>query len=201
LLQDHAAHIAAHQAFMQDPEVMQTIGQNPQANVIMAALQAHISEHMGYKFRAQVEQQMGVALPMPDQKLPPEVEQQLSRLIAQASQQVLQASKANAAQAQAQQQLQDPIVQMEQQKLQIQQAELQLEQQKQQAEQQFRQAEIQAALLKINNQKEVDMARIQAEIAHNHGKAAQDEQKLRLELAVDAAKTAAKIEADKQKNA
>jgi hypothetical protein len=30
MYQDHQAHIATHQAFMQDPMVMQTIGQNPQ---------------------------------------------------------------------------------------------------------------------------------------------------------------------------
>jgi hypothetical protein len=199
ITQNHDAHIAVHQAFTQDPQVMQMIGQNPQASAITAALQAHISEHVAFKFRAQVEQQMGVALPPPNEKLPDEVEHQLSALMAQASIQVVQQNKAMAAQAQAAQQQQDPVMQLEMQKVQIQQAELQLKQQKEQAEQQFRQQELQASLLKIQNQKEVDMARLQAEIAHNHGIAAHEEAKLRLQLGVDAAKTAAKLEADRQK--
>ena len=41
IYQDQQAHIATHQTFMQDPVVMQTIGQNPKANQIMAAMQAH----------------------------------------------------------------------------------------------------------------------------------------------------------------
>jgi len=199
IFQDQEAHLAAHQAFLQDPIITQTIGQNPQANQIMAALQSHIAEHLGFKYREQIQKQMGVNLPMPNQKLPPEVEVSLSALIAQASQQVLQNNQGQAQQAQIQQQQQDPIVQMEQQKLQIAQAELQLAQQKQQAEQAFRQAEIQTEQLKIQTQKEIEMAKIQAETAHNVGKAAAEEQKMRMELAVDTAKAAAKIEADRQK--
>jgi hypothetical protein len=38
IYQDHAAHIATHQAFMQDPSIMAFIGQNPAAQQIMAAL-------------------------------------------------------------------------------------------------------------------------------------------------------------------
>ena len=209
IFQDHQAHLTAHQTFMQDPVVMQTLGQNPQANQIMASLQAHVAEHLGFKYRSDIEKQMGVALPPPDEPLPPEVESQLSQLIAQAGQQLLQANQSQAQQAQIQQQLKDPIVQMEQQKLQIQQAELQLLQQKQQAEQAFRQAEIQneqmkiqnqkeIEIMKIQNQKEIEMAKLQATKAHNHSSAAAEEHKLRMELAVDSAKTAAKLEADKE---
>jgi len=153
---------------------------------------------LGFKYRSDIEKQMGVALPPPEEPLPPQVEAQLSQLIAQASQQLLQTNQGQAQQAQIQQQLQDPVVQMEQQKIQIQQAELQLLQQKQQAEQQFKQQELQISMLKVQNQKEIDIARIQADIAHNHGSAAAENQKLRMELAVDTAKAAAKIEADKE---
>ena len=48
MYQDHQAHIATHQAFMQDPMIMQTIGQNPMANQIMGSLQAHIAEHTAF---------------------------------------------------------------------------------------------------------------------------------------------------------
>jgi hypothetical protein len=102
ITQDQQAHIAAHQMFMQDPLVMQTIGQNPKANLIMAALQSHIAEHLGFHYRTMIEKQMGVPLPPPNEHLPDDVEVQLSRLVAEASSQVLQSNTAQAQQAQAQ---------------------------------------------------------------------------------------------------
>ena len=65
IYQDHDAHIATHMAFMQDPMIMQSIGQNPQAKPIMAALQAHIAEHLGFRYRKQVEEKLGAPLPPP----------------------------------------------------------------------------------------------------------------------------------------
>jgi hypothetical protein len=58
-------------------------------------------------------------LPSPEEKLPPEVEVQLSQLIAQAGKQLLEENKGEAAQQQAQQMQQDPLVQMQQQDLAI----------------------------------------------------------------------------------
>ena len=84
IYQDHDAHIAAHQAFMTDPVVTKTIGQNPQANQITAALQAHMAEHLGFQYRRQVEKQLGVTLPEPGKQLPEQVEVELSRLVATA---------------------------------------------------------------------------------------------------------------------
>lgn len=113
IFQDHDAHMAAHQAFMQDPMIAQTMGQNPMAQQMMGSIMAHIAEHMAFKYRAMIEKTLGVALPPPDEQLAPETEAQLSRLVAQASQQVLQQNVAAAQQAQAQQQLQDPLIQMQ----------------------------------------------------------------------------------------
>jgi hypothetical protein len=144
IYQDHDAHIAAHQAFMSDPVVMQTIGQNPQANQIMGALQAHIAEHLGFQYRSQIEKQMGVALPAPDKTLPEDVEVNLSRLVATASQQLLQLHQQQAAQQQAQQQAQDPIVQMQQQELQQKMQEIQRKAQKDQTDAQLRSQQIQS---------------------------------------------------------
>ena len=45
-------------AFMQDPMIAQMIGQNPQAKQIMASLQAHIAEHLGYKYRKDIEERL-----------------------------------------------------------------------------------------------------------------------------------------------
>ena len=114
IYQDHEAHMTTHQAFMQDPSIMAQIGQNPMAQQIMASLQAHIVEHMAFKYRKQIEERLGVPLPAPDQELPEEVELELSRLIADAGKQVTQINSQQAAQAQAQQQAQDPMFQLQQ---------------------------------------------------------------------------------------
>jgi hypothetical protein len=120
--QDQDAHIAAHQNFLQDPQTAAIIGQNPMANQITAAMQAHIAEHFGFKYRLMIEQQLGAPLPYikeDDEQIPEEYEVQISRLVAQASTQLLQQNQAAAAQQQAQEQAQDPIVQMQMQELQI----------------------------------------------------------------------------------
>ena len=119
IYQDHDAHIAVHTSLMQDPLMAAQIGQNPQAQKMMAEIQAHIAEHLAFAYRRKVEEQLGVPMPAPDQDLPEDVEVQLSRLVAQASQQVLAQSKGQAAQQQAQQQAQDPMVQMQQAELKI----------------------------------------------------------------------------------
>ena len=123
--QDHQAHLTVHNAAMQDPTFTQAIGQNPNAQAIMQAAQAHIAEHMGFQYRREIEMQLGMPLPDPKEKLSPEVEQQISKLVADAATRVLQTHQA-AQQAQiAQQQAQDPIVQMQQKELQLKEQEIQ----------------------------------------------------------------------------
>jgi len=122
--QDHQAHIATHQAFMQDPMTMQIIGQNPVGQQVMAALQAHIMEHYGYQYRNMIEQQVGAPIPLMDNKdedepLSEDMEAALSRLVAKAAVQLVQQNRAAMAQQQAQAQAQDPIIQMQMQELAI----------------------------------------------------------------------------------
>jgi hypothetical protein len=143
IYQDHDAHIAVHMALMQDPLMAAQIGQNPQAQKMMAEIQAHVAEHLAFAYRKKVEEQLGVPMPKPDEDLPEDVEVQLSRLVAQASQQVLAQSKGQAAQQQAQQQAQDPLVQMQQQELQIKMQDAQTKAQKVQGDLAIRQAEVQ----------------------------------------------------------
>lgn len=131
IYQDHQAHIQVHTAAMQDPMIMQTMGQNPMAQAIMAAAQAHIAQHVAFEYRKQIEEQLGVPYPAPDEEMDEEMEVQISRLAAAAAQKVLQNSKSQAAQAQAEQAQQDPIVQMQQQELQMKQQEVQIAQQDQ----------------------------------------------------------------------
>jgi hypothetical protein len=123
IYQDHSAHMATHMALMHDPMIMQLIGQNPQAQQMMGAIMAHVAQHLAFSYRSKIEEQLGVQLPPPDVQLPPDVEVQLSRLVAQASQQLLQSNTAQAQQQQAQQQAQDPALAIEQGKLQLQKAE------------------------------------------------------------------------------
>ena len=143
IYQDHDAHIAVHMALMQDPLMAAQIGQNPQAQKMMSEIQAHVAEHLAFAYRKKVEEQLGVPMPKPDEDLPEDVEVQLSRLVAQASQQVLAQSKGQAAQQQAQQQAQDPLVQMQQQELQIKMQDAQTKAQKVQGDLAIRQAEVQ----------------------------------------------------------
>jgi hypothetical protein len=130
LTQDHEAHIAVHMAAMQDPKIMQVMGQNPNAQAIMAAAHAHIAEHLGFAYRQKVEQQLGVPLPPPDEPQNPQVEAQLAPLIAQAAQQLLMNNQKEVAQQQAQQAAQDPMVQMEMQKLQLEGKKVSIQEQK-----------------------------------------------------------------------
>jgi hypothetical protein len=112
--QDHQAHLAVHQAAMQDPKIMQLVGQNPQAPIIQQAMMAHLMEHTAFAYRQQIETAMGVPLNTPEDKLPPDVEMQLSAQLAQAAQQSLQQNQQAAAAAQAQAAQQDPVVQAQQ---------------------------------------------------------------------------------------
>ena len=184
IYQDHDAHIATHTSFMQDPMIAQMIGQNPQAQQIMASLQAHIAEHLGFSYRKQIEERLGAPLPPPNEELPEEVEVNLARLVADAGKQLTQAHQQQAAQQQAQQQAQDPILQLRRQEAATKQAEVQRKAQKDAADVQIRMVE---------QQRKVEADKIDALL---------EAKKLELEkasIAVDAAqaKVKAKTETDK----
>ena len=149
IYQDHEAHIATHTSFMQDPMVAQLIGQNPQAKQIMASLQAHIAEHLGFSYRKKIEEKLGAPLPAPNEQMTEDMEVQLSRLVADAGKQLTQANKQQAAQQEAQQKQKDPIIQMKQAELQIKQAEEQRKAANDQADQKIKQFEMQLKEQKI----------------------------------------------------
>jgi len=154
IYQDHDAHIATHTSFMKDPMIAQQMGQNPQAQMLFASMQAHIAEHLGFSYRRQIEERLGVSMPAPDTELPPEMEVQLSRLVAQASQQLLQIHQGQAAQQQAQQAAQDPLVQLQQAELQIKQQEVQRKAQKDAADLQLAQEKLGIDRDKVQVQKD-----------------------------------------------
>jgi len=130
--QDHEAHIATHMSLMNDPMVQQMMSKDPQAQAKAAAGMAHLAEHMAFAYRNKIEQQLGVPLPPLEDPLPEDIEVDLSRLIAQAAEKVLQNSQAMAQQQQAQQQAQDPVLQIQMQELQLKAQEQQRKQQKDQ---------------------------------------------------------------------
>jgi hypothetical protein len=133
IYQDHRAHISTHMSLIQDPMVMQMIGQSPMGQQMQAAVMAHVAEHMAFAYRQQIEEQLGVPMTAPDAELDEQTEVQLSRLVAQAAQQLLQSNVQQAQmaqqQAQAQQMAQNPMVQMQQAELQLRAQELQRKEQ------------------------------------------------------------------------
>jgi len=170
IYQDQDAHIAAHTTFMKDPMIAATMGQNPMAQQMMAAIQAHIAEHLGFLYRRKIEEQMGVPLPPPDQKLPEDVEVQLSKLIAEASAQLLQTNMAQAQQQQAQQQAQDPLIQMQQAELQIKAEEVKRKTAKDQADMALAQARLAIDAERIKAESQREAMRLQSQQKQNEQK-------------------------------
>lgn len=117
--QDHKAHIAVHLAAIQDPKILELISQSPMAKTIEAAAEAHIREHLAFEYRKQIEEQMGVPLPAEGEPLPRDVEEELSRVVAQAAGKLLRKDQAEAQEELIQQRLQDPIYQQQEKELEI----------------------------------------------------------------------------------
>ena len=168
LYQDHASHITVHMAAMHDPKVMEVLqgayANNPQALATLeAALSAHITEHLGYEYRKQVEQAMGQQVPSygdsPEDEdsqvgIPPQLELQISQLAAKASQQLLQQHVQEQTDQQNQQKQQDPIIQLQQQEMQIKQQDLQRKTKKDDMDNAFKQAQLQLQGAKVKEQGE-----------------------------------------------
>jgi hypothetical protein len=167
--QDHESHIKVHMMAMQDPIVMQLVGQNPKAGQIQGAMMAHVAEHVGFAYRQKIEQQMGMPLPPEGEKMSPEVEVALSSMMAQAAQQVLQQSQQQAAQQQAQQQAQDPVLQMQQQELQLRQQEVQIKSQEVQGKLQLEQQRLQMDSMAKMEQAKQNNKKIQIDAMNKAG--------------------------------
>ena len=185
IYQDHDAHIATHQSFMQDPMIAQTIGQNPQAQQIMASLQAHIAEHLGFRYRKQIEEKLGAPLPPPNEEMPEDMEVNLARLVADAGRQLTQAHQQEAAARQAQQQAQDPMVQLQQAELQLKGQEAQRKAQKDQADIQLKAAELERKSRKDEADAALEMEQLKLD---------------REELVIDAKKAGVKMAAERRKD-
>ena len=166
LAQDHKAHIVVHMAAMQDPKIQALLQQNPMAQAMQSAMMSHINEHLGFEYRKQIEETLGMQLPAQtdesgeEVQMSPEVEARLSPMLAQAAQQLLQKNMQEAQQAQAQQQAQDPIVQMQMQELQLKAQENQRKAAKDQADNAIKTAQLQVERDRIQTQQATDDKRI-----------------------------------------
>ena len=190
--QDHEAHISVHMAAMQDPKMRELVGQSPFAQAIGQAMAAHITEHVAFQYRREIEKMLGVEMPNEDQPLPEDVEIEISRLAKDAAEKLLQKDQMEAQQQQIQQQQQDPVVQMQQMELQMKQRELEhkiaMDTQKLQLDAMAKSsnAQIQAERIAAENQREG--ARLGVKLATDLDKSQREDQKEGAKLGIEIAK-------------
>ena len=184
--QDHKAHLDVHMAFMNDPKIRQLVGQSPNAGVVQAAIEAHIAEHLAFEYRKQLEEQLGVPLPTPNEVLPEDAEVEVSRLAARAAEQLLQKNTAEVQQQQIAQQQQDPIIQMQQQELQIKQMEAQAKAQKMQADTALDQAKLELEKMRLESDERIAGAKLGANAVMDNRKIASQELMAGTKLGIDA---------------
>ena len=175
IYQDHEAHIQAHMAFIEDPKILQIAGRSPLAKQMVAAMSAHVQEHLAFAYRQQVEKELGVNLPAPDENLPEDIELRIARLVAPAAEQLKGKNEQEMAQQKAQEQAQDPVVQMAQRELAI--------------------KEMQA-----QSKAQIDQARLQLETAKAMSKANYDSQKLNRDEEIRKAELAVRVAEDNAKD-
>lgn len=188
IYQDHEAHITVHMAAMQDPKVAALMGQNPNAQAMMAAMQAHIAEHLAFEYRRQLEEQAGVPLPPPDAQMDENTELAVSRLAAAAASQLLQKNQAEAQAQQNQQAAQDPIVQMQQAELQLKAKDVELKEKKLQIDAADKADRIELERERLDTQKEIAGLQVGAKMATDKANLSAKEQMEGLRIGVDIAR-------------
>jgi len=199
--QDHQAHIAVHMAAMQDPKIMQLVGQNPQAQAMQAAMMAHINEHVAYEYRKQMEMRMGIELPFhPDEDdsdekaMPQEVEVRVSQMAAQAAQQMLQQNQQEAQAQQNAQAQQDPIIQLQQQEMQIKQGELELKTKKLATDAAAKADQLQIERDRIESQEKIAGMNAQIKVITDDKNRLAKEGEMGAKLGIDLAKSKAQMQ-------
>jgi len=200
IYQDHEAHIQTHMSLTENPQVMEIMGKSPNAKKAMAEMSAHVQEHLAFKYRQEIEKELGVELPTPNESLPEDIEYRISRLVAPAAAQITgKAAKEQQAQ-QAQKQAQDPIIQMRQQELQIKQQEVQ---QRAQAEMAKIQLDMQKLAMKseidkerLDQQERLETAKLGAKIAETNSKEELESARIAVEDQLAGAKLGVQVAKD-----
>lgn len=188
IYQDHEAHLAVHMTAMQDPKMQQMLGQNPNAQAMMAAAMAHINEHLAFEYRKQIEEMAGVPLPAPNAEMDEETELAISRLAASAAQKLSGKNQAEAAQQQAQQAAQDPIVQMQQKELEIKEKEVGIKEKKLMIDAADKADRLELEQSRISAQKEIAGLQVGAKIATDKANLSAKQQEAGLRIGVDIAR-------------
>ena len=179
--QDHEAHIAVHTAAAQDPKLQQIIGQSPFASVIQNAMAAHIAEHVAFQYRKEIEGQLGVPMPSEDEPLPQDVEEQLSKLTAEASAKVLNKSKAEIAQQEAKEQQQNPLTVIQQKEMALKEAEFA-------HKQQMDMAKIKLDAEQKQKDQQIDLAKVATKAIQDEQKGKREEIKQGIQEGIDLAR-------------
>jgi hypothetical protein len=174
IYQDHEAHIQTHMAMIQDPSIMEIMGKSPNAQKAQSALSAHVQEHLAFKYRQDIEKQLGVELPAPDQPMPEDIEYRISRLVAPAAAQLSGKAAKEQQMQKNEKQMQDPLIQIQMQELQIKQQQVQqraeAEMAKLQLEAQKAMAKAQLDQQKLDQQSQIEQARLGVKISETNSK-------------------------------
>ena len=187
MYQDHEAHIKVHQSMAQDPKILAIVSRSPNAQAIQAAMEAHIAEHVAFQYRREIEKQLGVELPDPEEPLPEDIEFRLSQLVAPAAEQLLGKDQAEAEQQRIQQQMEDPVFKQRERELEIREQEVQ--------------ADFQAKMAKIEEDRRKAQERSNLErdrLSYQREKAENDQKLKAAELLADVELEQAKLESDEK---
>ena len=191
MYQDHEAHIITHMAMADDPKIKELIGQSPNANAILGAFSEHVTEHIGFQYRREIEEQLGVPLPPPEQPLPEDIEVRLSKLVAEAAQRVLNKDLAEQRQKEIQEKMEDPVIQQRERELDIREQDVQRKM-KADAE------KIATDIKKIESQEKIAGAKIGAELITDKEAITSQEKIAGAKIGKDVAETLLDIDSKKK---
>jgi len=180
--QDHQAHLQVHMVLKNDPEMGQQVQNTQLGGASLAALDAHIREHLGFLFRKQIEDELGVELPPMGEELPAQIEKKLSVLIAQAADQMLGKKQQQQEQQRIAQQQQDPVIQQRQQELEIRAAEVQRKAQADQQKSMLDQQKLAADIEDDENKIQLEAQKLQLEAAKLSAELGIERQKIEIDL-------------------
>jgi hypothetical protein len=197
MYQDHDAHIRIHQAAAEDPKVRGLVEKSPMALAIQNAMAAHLQEHLAFLYRSEIEKELGVALPPPNEPLPEDVEVKLSRLVAEAAERLLKKDISEVQQEENQKLAEDPVIQMQQKRLELEASDIE---RKAQTDQARIIANMQQAAMRhksekdrMESQAEIDAMRIGVDIAKSRAETDSDEREISNKEAMEKAKLVADV--------
>ena len=204
--QDHEAHMRVHMALKSDPQLAQEVQNSPAGGAVSGALDAHVREHLAFVFRRQIEQELGAPLPPVGEPLPPNIEKQLSVMIADAADQMMGKKQQQAQAEQMAAQQEDPIVKQRERELGIREMDVQRKQQADQAKQQLDTAKLDLDREKAAAGISMDQKELEAKVQLEQQKIVADLEKFEatqeadgFKLGVDADRFAAELE-QKERN-